>query len=53
MPATRNPPKSQQEVFEDLVEEMEELVERASTVLDRRHYEDFALETEVTLETFL
>jgi hypothetical protein len=53
MPATRNPPKSRNEIFEDLVEEMEELIERASAVLDRKKFEDFVFEAEVTLETFL
>jgi hypothetical protein len=56
MPETlsaRNPPKSQQEVFEDLLEEIEELIERASSVLDPKHYEDFVFEAEVSLETFL
>jgi hypothetical protein len=51
--SARNPPKSQLELTEDFIEEMEELIERAASVLDRKRFEDFALEVEVSLEMFL
>lgn len=56
MPETssaRNPPRSQMELTADFIAELEELIERASSRLDKRQFEDFVFEAEVSLETFL